>query len=260
MPNSIYSGHDGDTCGRGARAAREISRGRAREQPAAPHRGRVPRRGGGARAALGDARRARPCDELPGRRRGRGHAAPGRWPGRAGQSGPDPARWSARSRAGRVGRGAEVARAARARHQSAEGGCERECRAGVAAAVALASGGARLAGVVERARGCEAGCAGYRVIAGARGVARMCAGKNVRRRASLAHARRDAAATIGRLTPREQQVLALLPRGLSNAEMAQELGIATGTVKIHVERILHKLGLRDRTQAAVRASEWGFRT
>jgi DNA-binding NarL/FixJ family response regulator len=74
------------------------------------------------------------------------------------------------------------------------------------------------------------------------------------------HARRDAAATIGRLTPREQQVLALLPRGLSNAEMAQELGIATGTVKIHVERILHKLGLRDRTQAAVRASEWGFRT
>ncbi len=72
--------------------------------------------------------------------------------------------------------------------------------------------------------------------------------------------RRETAAILARLTPREQQVLALLPRGLSNAEMAQELGIATGTVKVHVERILHKLGLKDRTQAAVRATEWGFRT
>lgn len=74
------------------------------------------------------------------------------------------------------------------------------------------------------------------------------------------HVRRDVAATIGRLTAREQQVFALLPRGLSNAEIGAELGIAGGTVKVHVERILHKLGLRDRTQAAVRASEWGFRT
>lgn len=71
--------------------------------------------------------------------------------------------------------------------------------------------------------------------------------------------KRDAASSLARLTPREQQVLALLPRGLSNAEIATQLGIATGTTKIHVERILHKLGLKDRTQAAVRAADWGHR-
>ena len=70
--------------------------------------------------------------------------------------------------------------------------------------------------------------------------------------------RREVAAMIVRLTPREQQVFALLPRGYSNAELASQLGIATGTAKVHVERILNKLGLKDRTQAAVRASEWGF--
>lgn len=72
--------------------------------------------------------------------------------------------------------------------------------------------------------------------------------------------RREATATLARLTPREQQVFALLPRGLSNAEIASQLGIATGTAKIHIERILHKLGVQDRTQAAVRATEWGLRT
>ncbi len=71
--------------------------------------------------------------------------------------------------------------------------------------------------------------------------------------------RREAATAMAQLSPREQQVFALLPRGLSNAEIAQQLGIATGTAKIHIERILHKLGVSDRTQAAVRATEWGFR-
>jgi DNA-binding NarL/FixJ family response regulator len=71
--------------------------------------------------------------------------------------------------------------------------------------------------------------------------------------------RREAAALLAQLTPREQQVFALLPRGCTNAEIAAELGIATGTAKIHVERILHKLGVSDRTQAAVRASECGLR-
>lgn len=71
--------------------------------------------------------------------------------------------------------------------------------------------------------------------------------------------KREAASGLARLTPREQQVLALLPRGLSNAEIAAQLGISTGTTKIHVERILHKLGLKDRTQAAVRAADWGHR-
>jgi DNA-binding CsgD family transcriptional regulator len=72
-------------------------------------------------------------------------------------------------------------------------------------------------------------------------------------------ARREVADSLARLTAREQQVFALLPRGLSNAEIGEQLGIATGTAKIHVEHILHKLGLKDRTQAAVRAAEWGYR-
>jgi DNA-binding CsgD family transcriptional regulator len=63
---------------------------------------------------------------------------------------------------------------------------------------------------------------------------------------------------LERLTARERQVLALLPRGLTNAGIAQALGIAPGTAKIHVERILHKLGFGDRTQAAVQAAVWGI--
>lgn len=63
---------------------------------------------------------------------------------------------------------------------------------------------------------------------------------------------------LSRLTPRERQVLALLPRGLSNAALGEELGIATGTVKVHVERILQKLGLGDRTRAAVYAVQHGL--
>jgi DNA-binding CsgD family transcriptional regulator len=66
------------------------------------------------------------------------------------------------------------------------------------------------------------------------------------------------AAKLKLLTSRELQVFALMPRGLTNAAMAQELGIAAGTVKVHVERILHKLDLRDRTQAAVYAVDYGF--
>lgn len=61
---------------------------------------------------------------------------------------------------------------------------------------------------------------------------------------------------LDQLTPRERQVMALLPRGMTNAELAQSLGIAPGTVKIHIERILRKLHLRDRAQAAARAVEW----
>jgi DNA-binding CsgD family transcriptional regulator len=61
-------------------------------------------------------------------------------------------------------------------------------------------------------------------------------------------------ARIDLLSPRERQVLALLPRGYSNADLGRELGIAAGTAKIHVERILRKLECRDRTQAAVLAS------
>jgi DNA-binding NarL/FixJ family response regulator len=60
------------------------------------------------------------------------------------------------------------------------------------------------------------------------------------------------------LTPREQQVLRLLAEGRSNHELAEELVLATATVKNHVSRILTKLGVRDRTQATAVAHHAGW--
>ena len=57
------------------------------------------------------------------------------------------------------------------------------------------------------------------------------------------------------LTPRELEVLGLLARGMSNPQIAQELVISRATAKTHVERIIGKLGVSDRTQAALRAIE-----
>ena len=64
--------------------------------------------------------------------------------------------------------------------------------------------------------------------------------------------------SVGALTPRETEVLALLTTGQTNQQIAESLNISKGTAKVHVERIIRKLEVSDRTQAAVRAIELGF--
>jgi DNA-binding NarL/FixJ family response regulator len=70
----------------------------------------------------------------------------------------------------------------------------------------------------------------------------------------------DRDALLSKLTDREQAVFAQLAAGRSNSEIASEMHLSQGTVKIHVGRILAKLGLRDRVQAVVLAYESGLIT
>ena len=59
---------------------------------------------------------------------------------------------------------------------------------------------------------------------------------------------------LSRLTPRESQVLELVAQGLTNKAIGRALGIGPGTVKVHVEKLIAKLNVTDRTQAAVLAT------
>ena len=100
---------------------------------------------------------------------------------------------------------------------------------------------------------------GVRVVAAgdallAPSITRRLIGDFARRRR---HQRPSPKATAG-LTPRELDVLRLIARGLSNAEIAAELVLAEQTVKTHVGHVLTKLALRDRTQAVVFAYENGL--
>ncbi len=87
---------------------------------------------------------------------------------------------------------------------------------------------------------------------------------SVTRRVIEEFARRPGPVSIGpagplpELTARERGVLREVVRGLSNAEIAKELFVSEATVKTHVRSMLHKLGLRDRTQLVIAAYESGF--
>jgi DNA-binding NarL/FixJ family response regulator len=83
-------------------------------------------------------------------------------------------------------------------------------------------------------------------------VTRRVIGEFARRRRD-----RDAQARLAELTARELEVLGLVARGLSNAEIADALVVSPATVKTHVARLIAKLGVRDRLQAVVVAYESG---
>ena len=68
--------------------------------------------------------------------------------------------------------------------------------------------------------------------------------------------RNDDELALGRLTPRERAVLDHVAEGMTNKAIARELSISPATVKAHVERLIAKLGVADRTQAAVLATRW----
>lgn len=103
--------------------------------------------------------------------------------------------------------------------------------------------------------------AGIRTVAGGEALlAPSVTRRLIERFVGLPAPRRADPGVLGELSAREQEVLRLVARGLSNQQIADTLFVSTTTVKSHVARVLMKLGLHDRTQAVVLAYETGFVT
>ncbi|HEY6379131.1 MAG TPA: response regulator transcription factor [Candidatus Dormibacteraeota bacterium] len=103
--------------------------------------------------------------------------------------------------------------------------------------------------------------AGIRTVAGGEALlAPSVTRRLIERFVGLPAPRRADPGVLAELSAREQEVLRLLARGLSNQQIADTLVVSTTTVKSHVARVLMKLGLHDRTQAVVLAYETGFVT
>jgi two-component system, NarL family, response regulator DevR len=77
------------------------------------------------------------------------------------------------------------------------------------------------------------------------------------RQSARQHARH--AEALGRLTTREQEILALMIQGADNRTVAERLGIRYATVRTHVRSILDKLGAHSQLEAVAKATQWGFR-
>ncbi|MEU9187601.1 LuxR C-terminal-related transcriptional regulator [Streptomyces sp. NPDC048484] len=68
----------------------------------------------------------------------------------------------------------------------------------------------------------------------------------------------EVSGALNSLTHREREIMTLVATGLSNAEIGERLGLALGTVKVHVSAVLNKLSCRDRVQATILAYESGL--
>jgi DNA-binding NarL/FixJ family response regulator len=113
----------------------------------------------------------------------------------------------------------------------------------------------------------DAGAVGYllkdaepdEVLAGIRAVSRGESPLHPRAARALLGARRQASASDEvSLTPREQEVLSLVRQGLANKQIARRLGISERTVKAHLTSVFQRLGVEDRTQAALWAERHGL--
>lgn len=97
-----------------------------------------------------------------------------------------------------------------------------------------------------------------KVAAGEAWIDPAVAGKVIAAVAGLSDFSAGAPALVGRLTPREREVLVLMAHGMSNAEIRDRLMLSEATVKTHVARVVMKTGSRDRTQAVVLAYQSGL--